>query len=562
MEIGSGAAPGKVILFGEHAVVYGRPALAVPVTEVCATATVRMGLPGAGLIVEARDLGQQVRLDQAGNPLAEAAGLALRWLDLEEPDWRVEVRSTIPIASGLGSGAAVSVALMRALAAAAGRELPPGDASVLAFEVERLHHGTPSGVDNTVVAYGQPVYFVRGQPPEPFAIGHPFLLAIGDTGIASPTRVTVGDVRAAWQQEPERYEALFDRIGAIVDAAREAISAGTPEALGPLMDANHALLQEIGVSSPELDSLVAAARSAGAEGAKLCGGGRGGNMIALVTRETADAVADALRRGGRGARDRYGDSVATEVTEGAEVLWRATERSRVSATPLSRSVTSVAKGNAMDLREFLAAADEAGYLLRYEGEADPYLEIARLALAKDGRPVLFDRVRGSAFRVVAGVCSDRRYFGLALGAPPDQVVFRLAAALEHPEPPPLVASGPCREVVMPQVDLEQIPFLTHYPEDGGAYASSAVVFINDPETGPQRLVSPAAASRQGPDGGPARRAARHGNVVAELCERHPRWNLYRPAASRAARSFDVGADRAGRDVRGPGARAHADDRAG
>ncbi len=137
----------------------------------------------------------------------------------------------------------------------------------------------------------------------------------------------------------------------------------------------------------------------------------------------------------------------------------------------------------MDLREFLQAADEAGYLLRCEAEVDPYLEIAQLALANDGRPTLFDRVKGSPFRVVAGVCSDRRYFGLALGVAPEQVIFKLAEALAHPQEPPVVATAPCREVVMPEVDLEQVPFLTHYPEDGGAYASSAVAFINDPQTG-------------------------------------------------------------------------------
>ncbi len=289
-----GTAPGKVILFGEHAVVYGRPALAAPVTQVCATAEVRQGEPDAGLVIHALDLGRQVRLTENGQPLAEAARAALRWLALSEPDWTVDVSSTVPVASGLGSGAAVSVALIRALAAAAGRDIAPEHASTLAYEIERLHHGTPSGVDNTVVAFGRPVYFVRGRPPEPFAMGRPFMLAIGDTGIASPTKVAVGDVRAAWQAEPERFESLFDRVGAVVEAARDAISNGRPDDLGPLMDANHALLQEIGVSCPELDALVAAARRAGAGGAKLVGGGRGGNMIALVAPASAGSVADAL----------------------------------------------------------------------------------------------------------------------------------------------------------------------------------------------------------------------------------------------------------------------------
>ena len=311
-----GRAPGKVILFGEHAVVYGRPALAVPVTQVQAEAVVEAGEPGAGLTIIAADLGETiaVRGAPADHPLATAARLTLVKFGLSDPDWRVTVRSTIPIASGMGSGAAVSAAIVRALAAAAVRgqktgisqlpassfQLPisPADISALVYEVERLHHGTPSGIDNTVVVYDQPVYFVRGQPPQTFHIGRPFTLAIADTGIHSPTKVAVEDVRRAWEQEPLCFESLFDRVATVVEAARSAIAAGQPERLGPLMDENHALLQEIGVSSPELDALVAAARSAGALGAKLSGGGRGGNMIALVTEATASQVVDALRTAG------------------------------------------------------------------------------------------------------------------------------------------------------------------------------------------------------------------------------------------------------------------------
>jgi mevalonate kinase len=197
-------------------------------------------------------------------------------------------------ARGQGSGVrGQEVAISHQLSA-----ISPEEVSALVYEVERLHHGTPSGIDNTVVVYGRPVYFVRGQPPQPFHIGRPFMLAIADTGVRSPTKIAVGDVRRAWEREPARFEALFDRVAAVVEVARLAIAAGQPERLGPLMDENHALLHEIGVSSPELDALVAAARGAGALGAKLSGGGRGGNMIALVTRETAPQVADALRGAG------------------------------------------------------------------------------------------------------------------------------------------------------------------------------------------------------------------------------------------------------------------------
>jgi mevalonate kinase len=295
-----GRAPGKIILFGEHAVVYGRPALAVPVTEVQATATVTPAPAGSGLVLWAADLGQEGRLRDAGpdQPLAKIARLALDWLGLADPDWRLAVRSSIPIAGGLGSGAAVSAAIVRALAGAAGRPAPPDIVSGLVYEVEKLHHGTPSGVDNTVIAYEQPVYFVRGRLPAPLAIGAPFTLAIADSGIPSPTRLAVGDVRRAWQAGPAPFEALFDAVARVVESARSAIVEGRPAQLGALMDANHRLLAEMGVSCPELDALVAAARAAGAAGAKLSGGGRGGNMIALVGAGTARQVAEALRRAG------------------------------------------------------------------------------------------------------------------------------------------------------------------------------------------------------------------------------------------------------------------------
>ena len=298
--LGKDCAPGKVILFGEHAVVYGRPALAVPVTQVVAEATVAIGDPGSGLSLHAIDLDETVHIKDApaDHPLATAARLALAHLGLADPDWRLTLRSTIPIASGMGSGAAVSAAIVRALSEAANQRMPDETVSELVYQVDRLHHGTPSGIDNTVIAYGRPVYFVSGRPPQPFPIPCPFHLAIADTGIASPTRHTVGDVRRAWQRQPDRLERVFDQIAEIVEKARILLAGGNSEQLGPLMDANHALLQRLDVSSPVLDALASAAQAAGAGGAKLSGAGRGGNLIALVTRETADAVVVALRSAG------------------------------------------------------------------------------------------------------------------------------------------------------------------------------------------------------------------------------------------------------------------------
>lgn len=294
------SAPGKVILFGEHAVVYGRPAIAVPVTQVRATATVRPAAPGGGLTLVASNLKKQIALATApeDEPLAVAARLTLTHLKAHEPDATITIHSTIPIASGLGSGAAVSTALVRALAGFLGYKPTPAEVSRLVYEVEKIHHGTPSGIDNTVVAYAQPVYFVREQPIVRLKVGQAFTLLIGDTGVPSPTGKIVARVRRAWQREPAHYDALFDRIGDIADEARRAIEDGDIDVLGPLMDENHALLIELGVSSPKLDSLVDAARLAGALGAKLSGAGQGGNMIALVEDDYIEDVEAALKETG------------------------------------------------------------------------------------------------------------------------------------------------------------------------------------------------------------------------------------------------------------------------
>lgn len=297
------SAPGKVILFGEHAVVYGQPAIAVPVKQVRASATVTPNITGSP--GEVRIMAPDIGLDSLWHhlPPDDPIGAALEGvksaLGVERlPACTLKVAATIPVASGLGSGAAVSVAVIRALAGFLGNPLPDETVSALTYEVEKLHHGTPSGIDNSVVTYAQPVYFTRGEPIEIFNVTRPFTIVIGDTGIPAPTAESVSDVKTAWQGDPQTYERLFGAIGSLVKTARQAIEKGHPEWLGPLMDENHELLSEIGVSSPELDWLVRAAKDAGALGAKLSGGGRGGNMIALVKNAQSKTIAQALQDAG------------------------------------------------------------------------------------------------------------------------------------------------------------------------------------------------------------------------------------------------------------------------
>lgn len=296
------SAPAKVILFGEHAVVYGQPAIAAPVSTLRAVATVEPNDPPLGYVrVLADDLGQSLSItmsDDVDHALALAARRVIELAGASLPDITIRIRSDIPIASGLGSGAAVSTALVRALGLALQIALDNETVNQIVYDVEKVFHGTPSGIDNTVIVYEQPVYFVRGQAIEAFSPASPVDLVVGDTGVTASTKVSVGDVRRLYEGNRAQIEPILESIGSVVRRARTAMESGQIDALGPLMNENHSLLRQLTVSSVELDRLVEAALSAGAFGAKLSGGGRGGNMIALVTPGTQRQVTNALLNSG------------------------------------------------------------------------------------------------------------------------------------------------------------------------------------------------------------------------------------------------------------------------
>ncbi|MBS1967545.1 MAG: mevalonate kinase [Chloroflexi bacterium SZAS-1] len=316
------SAPAKLILCGEHAVVYGRPAIALPLDGIRARVSILPGRTSCGILVIARDLRRRWWVAQnSTNALSELITNTLRHLGgeaaLRTASMRITIRSSIPIASGMGSGAAVATALVRGLANHLGHSLPANDVSALVYASEQRFHGTPSGIDNAVIAFEQPIWFVRqaASSPnatpgdqaaparlapliEPIRISQPLTLLIADTGVRSPTRAPVGDVRVRWQANPAHYEALFDEVGVVAAQIRACLAEGTMPVLGELLSQNHSLLQRIGVSSPELDALVAAATHAGALGAKLSGAGWGGVMLALVNDEQKVTVAQALRAAG------------------------------------------------------------------------------------------------------------------------------------------------------------------------------------------------------------------------------------------------------------------------
>jgi mevalonate kinase len=303
------SAPGKVILCGEHAVVYGQPAIALPLADIRATASIEQLPQGSGLVISAPDIGERWKLaSQPNHPLALLARLTIERIGgVIMPNAQVTLRSAIPIASGLGSGAALGAALVRALSQYLGALLNAADISQLVYESERVFHGTPSGIDNTVVSYEQAIWFVRGQTTdngvsqpkiEPLVIGRPFDLVIGDTGVRAPTHVPVGRVREQRTRQPQLYDSYFDQMGEIARGVRQTLAEGAIEQLGDLLNRNQSLLQKLGVSSPQLERLIDAARRSGGWGAKLSGGGDGGIMLAVVDNLQRTSVTQALLAAG------------------------------------------------------------------------------------------------------------------------------------------------------------------------------------------------------------------------------------------------------------------------
>ncbi|HZR79776.1 MAG TPA: mevalonate kinase [Candidatus Binatia bacterium] len=285
------SAGGKLILLGEHAVVHGHPAIAagiparveVSVTPCAAGEDTLRAAAGfadprlAAAVAEARS--------EVGIP--EAIGL------------EIGIAGDLPVAIGLGSSAALSVALVRALAACCGRALADEQVAAAAHRLESLFHGKPSGVDATAATYGGLFWFEAGPPPRrlPLRAARPLEVVVVLTGSRHDTGRVVGGLRERAAAAPAVYRPVLAAIGELVRGARDAIERGDVALLGELMTMDHALLRACGVSTPVLDAAVHDALAAGALGAKLTGGGGGGAAIALARGDARDLARSLGERG-------------------------------------------------------------------------------------------------------------------------------------------------------------------------------------------------------------------------------------------------------------------------
>ena len=301
--MGKGSGFGKVILFGEHFVVYGVPGI---VSAIDSTADAEVKKSINGITIRDERKGSKGYAEEKKAQQLESIDRILRAMGIEPKtmSFNIWLGGNLPGFSGLGASAASSVAIARAIAEEYGKKFSDEKINDIAYEAEKAYAGTPSGIDNTAATFGGLLWFKKNMSGgsntiTTLRIREPVEIVIGSTGVVANTKAMVEGVAERKRKHPEKYDLLFEQAEAIALIARKALHEFDLKKVGKLMDQNHILLQEIEVSHEKLDYLVDVARKQGAYGAKLTGGGGGGCMVALTPgKELQARVAKAIENEG------------------------------------------------------------------------------------------------------------------------------------------------------------------------------------------------------------------------------------------------------------------------
>lgn len=294
----TGTSHAKVILIGDHSVVYGQPAIAVPLPDLAMTAKLMARQAGQMVITP----NYQCPMDEMGEVyegIRQLITRLLRHFDATNMPFLLEITSTIPQERGMGSSAASAIAIIRAFFNYFDAPLSQTELQQWANIEEAVTHGSPSGLDAATCASDVPVWFIKKETTQTLEMTLEGYLIIADTGVRGQTGLAVSVVREQFDANPTQTNGHISALGKIAENIRDGLKQGDTTAIGQSMTEAHQHLQELGVSHPSLDRLVTAANQAGALGAKLTGGGVGGAMLALAdTKEHADNVIHALEQAG------------------------------------------------------------------------------------------------------------------------------------------------------------------------------------------------------------------------------------------------------------------------